>query len=474
MSQQNLWTGLSLINALQARSSGGLPSGVSGISIDTRTLEQGDLFFAITGDNSDGHDFVAAAFEAGAAAAVIDESHADQLKGQGSFYVVRDVLQSMERLGMSARARSGAGIIAVTGSAGKTSTKDALRVVLDATGQTHASVASYNNHWGVPLSLARMSVHARYGVFEIGMNHAGEITPLVGMVRPHVAIITTIAPVHLASFNSVDEIADAKAEIFTGLEPHGVAIVNRDVAQFSRLRTRAQEAQVSEFLSFGENENSEARLLSLEEDAGGSIIQSEILGTRLRYRIGALGKHMALNSLSVLLAVRALGLDLPDAAGALAAFQPPSGRGERFELAVGDGKAVLIDEAYNANPASMRAALDLLGAAQVTESGRRIAVLGDMLELGQSEQRLHVEISEDIERNGIDLVFAAGPLMKGLYDALPQARRAEWQSDAESLADTLVEAVGAGDVIMVKGSNGSRMGPLVAALQEKYGAAVAQ
>ncbi len=468
MSNRQLWTGLSLINHLQARMSGNLPASVSGVSIDTRTLEKGDLFFAITGENSDGHDYVAKAFECGAAAAVIDEAHADRLLGSGPLYVVRDVLAAMESLGAAARARSGAGIIAVTGSAGKTSTKEALRVVLGSVGETHASIASYNNHWGVPLTLARMPVSARYGVFEIGMNHPGEITSLTAMVRPHVAIITTVAAVHLAAFASVDEISDAKAEIFSGLEPHGVAIINRDVAQFERMRVIARQSKATEFLSFGEHEDADARLLSVTPDEGGSVVEASVLDTQLRYRIGAPGKHMAINSLAVLLAARAVGVELPDAARALAQFAPPQGRGSRMELPIDGGSFTVIDESYNANPASMRAALNLLGSAQLRGEGRRIAVLGDMLELGDQENNLHAELAGVTASEKIDLVFAAGPLMKNLFDALDAPQRALWKPSSADICEPLLGAIRPGDVIMVKGSNGSRMGPLVKAMRENF------
>ncbi|MCC2095341.1 MAG: UDP-N-acetylmuramoylalanyl-D-glutamyl-2,6-diaminopimelate--D-alanyl-D-alanine ligase [Hyphomicrobiales bacterium] len=468
MSNNRLWTGLALVNHLGARLSGQLPAGVDGISIDTRSLEEGDLFFAIMGENSDGHDYVAAAFEAGAAAAVVDEAHADGLLGAGPLYVVNDVLASLESLGRAARSRTGADIIAVTGSAGKTSTKEALRVVLSKVAPTHASIASYNNHWGVPLSLARMPVSTRFGIFEIGMNHPGEITPLTAMVRPNVAIITTIAPVHLAAFSSVDEIAEAKAEIFSGMEPHGVAIINRDVPQFERLRALARESQATEFLSFGESEEAGARLLSISEEAGHSIVEASILDTFIRYRIGAPGRHMAVNSLAVLLAARAVGVELTDAAAALAGFHPPSGRGSRIELPVEGGTITVIDESYNANPASMRAAITLLGAAEPSAGGRRIVVLGDMLELGEQENQLHAGLADTVAGQEIDLVFAVGQRMKYLYDAVPRERQALWTQASADMREPLLDELRAGDVVMIKGSNGVRMAALVKAIEERF------
>jgi UDP-N-acetylmuramoyl-tripeptide--D-alanyl-D-alanine ligase len=463
-----LWTGLGLFVPLEARMSGKVPASVSGISIDTRTVQSGDLFFAIKGDTNDGHDYVAAALEKGAAAAVIDEAHANDLHGLGSLYVVHDVLPAMVRLGRAARARSAAGIVAVTGSVGKTSTKEALRVVLSRFGQTHASAASYNNHWGVPLTLARLPREAQYGVFEIGMNHAGEITPLVDMVRPHVAIVTTIAAVHLEHFGSVDAIADAKAEIFSGLDTNGVAIIHRDVAQFDRLRAAAQAATTGNVWGFGKHESADARLVSVTRDGSGSQVVANVLGREVRYFIGAPGTHLAMNSLAVLLASHAFGLDLDEAGAALADFVAPAGRGQSLSLRVGDGAFTLIDESYNANPASMRAALTLLGQTPVAPGGRRIAVLGDMLELGPAAAELHRGLASAIEAAHVDMVFASGPMSKHLFDALPARLQACWAPASAGLTDAVIEAAGAGDAIMIKGSNGSKMAPIVAALKDRY------
>lgn len=468
MSHAILWSGLELVTALGARVAGDLPHSVSGISIDTRTLAPGDLFFAIKGENSDGHDFVRSAFERGAAACVADEAHADSLRGAGSLFVVKDVLHAMESLGRAARSRSHAAIAAVTGSVGKTGTKEMLRLVLSQAGECHASAASYNNHWGVPLTLARMSATARFSVFEIGMNHPGEITPLTKMVRPHAAVVTTVAPVHLEAFASVDEIADAKGEIFSGLEPHGVAIIHRDIPQFERLRMHANTAQGVTVLSFGADDSAEARLLSCVADGDGSIVEADILGDIIRYRLGAPGQHMAMNSLAVLLAARALGLDPATAAASLGQFATPQGRGVRKILAGDEGSIILVDESYNANPVSMRAALDLLGAGEAPPGGRRIAVIGDMLELGPTAAQFHAAIAETVASNKIDLVFAAGPLSKHLYDALDESARGAWAESSRELLDIFLPQVRDGDVVMVKGSNGSRMGLIVKALEEKF------
>ncbi|MEA2860510.1 MAG: UDP-N-acetylmuramoyl-tripeptide--D-alanyl-D-alanine ligase [Methylobacteriaceae bacterium] len=463
-----LWRGLALLGALDARASGGLPASVDGISIDTRTIEPGELFFAIKGENNDGHDYVGAAFERGAAACVVDEAHADALIGKGACFVVPDTLVALQRLGHTARDRAHGRIVAVTGSVGKTSTKEALRTVLATAGATHASAASYNNHWGVPLTLARMPADAQYGVFEIGMNHAGEITPLVAMVRPHIAIITKIAPVHLEHFDSIDAIADAKAEIFSGLVEGGVAILNRDDAQFERLRERALNASVTHILSFGEHAEADARLTGVELSEDSSRVHARILDRDLTYELGVPGKHFALNSLAVLLAAHAAGIDVDRASAALAYIEAPAGRGRRENLRLPEGEITLIDESYNANPASMQAALDLLGSAKVAGEGRRIAVLGDMLELGPQSIALHSGLAEHIERNAVDMVFAAGSDMRHLFDALPERIRGQWAPRASDLHAPVIEAVHGGDIVMVKGSNGSRMGPLVAALRDHF------
>ncbi len=463
-----LWTSLGLVDPLEARICGRLPrGGITGISIDTRTLGEGELFFAIKGANSDGHDYVAAAFEKGAVAAVVDEAHADALRHFGPLYVVTDVLAALERLGVAARTRSAARIAAVTGSVGKTSTKEALRLVLAQAGATHASAASYNNHWGVPLSLARMPKDTRFGIFEIGMNHKGEITPLTAMVRPHVAIITTIAPVHLEYFDSVDEIADAKAEIFSGLAPGGVAIINRDLPQYERLLAHAKASSAGHVASFGEDENADARLTNVTVGIDHSMVEAIICGQNLTFRLGVPGRHFALNALAVLLAAKAFGVDLDAAARTLAFSAPQPGRGERLLLPAEGGPYTLIDESYNANPASVRAALALVGALPLQSSGRRIAILGDMLELGHGGAAMHAELASDIAANHIDLVFAAGPLTKHLFEALPDQLRGAWRDRASDLVPIVGAAVHGGDMVIVKGSNAIRMSAIVDALKQR-------
>ena len=462
-----LWSQAELIAAFRAAPSAPLSSAVGGISIDSRTLEPGDLFFAIRGDAHDGHDHVARAFEAGAAAAVVSRERAPQLAALGAAFAVEDTLNAMERLGAAARARSTAKIVAVTGSVGKTTVKEMLRAMLTACGATHASAASYNNHWGVPLTLARMPANARFGVFEMGMNHAGEIVPLTRMTRPHVALVTTIAPVHIEHLGSIEAIADAKAEIFFGLEPQGTAVLNRDAPQFERLK-KAAAARGARVLSFGRGVDCDARLIDVEAIEGGSRVRARVLGRELAFELGAPGVHMAENALSALLAAEALGADLEPCAAALRRFSPQKGRGERFSVPTPDGAATIIDESYNANPASMRAALALLAATKPGPKGRRIAVIGDMLELGPKAAAMHAELAPDLSANNVDLLFGAGPLTRALFEAAPASMRAAWTERSSDLTDEVARTLRGGDIAMVKGSNGSRMGPLVAALRDRF------
>jgi UDP-N-acetylmuramoyl-tripeptide--D-alanyl-D-alanine ligase len=461
------WTLDAMAAAMKAERAGALPREVPGLSIDTRTIEPGAAFFAIQGENRDGHDFVEAALKSGAGVAVVAAAKRAAMPKGAPLLVVPDVLAALNDLARAARARSNAKIVAVTGSVGKTGTKEALRLVLGRQGETHASAASYNNHWGVPLSLALMPQSARFGVFEIGMNHAGEITPLTRLVRPHVAIVTTIAPVHLEFFGTLDAIADAKAEIFSGVEPGGAAVINADTAQFERLKAAAQAAGVKQIVSFGAREDADARALKVSLQAEVSTVQAHILGHDVTYKLGAPGRHMVDNSLGVLAAASLLGADLALAALALAELKAPTGRGERIMLEVPGGAVLLIDESYNANPTSMRAALALLGQAPVLGLGRRIAVLGDMLELGPQGAALHATLSDAVLANAIDLVYCAGPLMKSLWDALPSERRGGYAENSAVLEGDVLGAITAGDAVMVKGSLGSRMGRIVKALQRR-------
>ncbi len=463
-----LWTLDAFVEAAGGSTRGDAGADITGISIDSRTLEPGDAFVAIRGDRLDGHDYVAAALEAGASVALVAEDRLAELPEDGRYVVVADPMEALRGLAVAARARTGARIVAVTGSVGKTGTKEALRLALAPSGKVHASVASFNNHWGVPLTLARMPKDTEYGIFEVGMNHAGEISPLVRMVRPHAAIITTVQPVHLEFFDSVEKIAQAKAEIFEGLEPGGVAILNRDNRQYDLLKFLAATAGVSTIRTFGEDPAADSHVQKLASYPAGSSVDASILGDEITFKIGAPGRHLVKNSLAVLTAVVELGADLARAGLALDTMRAPKGRGEVTRLTLSDGDVVLIDESYNANPASMRAALAVLGEAPVTRPGRQIAVLGDMRELGSDADRLHAELLQPIAEAGIDTVYCAGPHMHALWQDLPHDLRAHYCEDAKDLQEVLLNDVRAGDVVMIKGSLGTRMGPLVEALKKEY------
>jgi UDP-N-acetylmuramoyl-tripeptide--D-alanyl-D-alanine ligase len=468
MSASPLWTSHAMAQAMRASVSGALPEAVTGLSIDSRTIAHGEAYFAIKGDVHDGHDFVAAALKAGAALAVVEKAQRGKFAPDAPLLVVEDVLAGLVELGLASRARLNAQVIAITGSVGKTSTKEALRQVLGAQGPTHASVASFNNHWGVPLSLARCPASVRFAIFEIGMNHAGEIEPLVKMVRPQVAIVTTVEPVHLEFFAGIEAIADAKAEIFAGVEPGGAVVLNRDNSQFARLQRRARKLGISRIVSFGADAKSDARLIDISLHSACSAVHANILGHDVTYKLGMPGRHRAMNSLAVLAAASLVGADLALAALSLSQIEPAAGRGIRRALEVGSGEATLIDESYNANPASMAAALNVLGSAPVGPHGRRIAVLGDMLELGPTSPALHLGLNEAIKANRIDLVYCCGPLMRNLWDALSTGKRGGYAESAAALEAQVVAAIRAGDAITIKGSLGSKMKTIVTALEKRF------
>jgi UDP-N-acetylmuramoyl-tripeptide--D-alanyl-D-alanine ligase len=465
---QQLWSIAAMAEAMGAERVGPLPEGITGISIDSRTIAPGEAYFAIKGDVHDGHAFVEAALNNGGGVAVVAQSHRAGFSDGRPLLVVPDVLAGLVDLAKASRTRSQAKIIAVTGSVGKTSTKEALRTALQGQGETHASAASFNNHWGVPLSLARCPASARFAIFEIGMNHAGEIEPLVKLVRPHVAIVTTVEPVHLEFFSGIGAIADAKAEIFTGLEHDGAAILNIDNSQFARLRKKAKASGVSRIVTFGENAKADARLLDVALHAECSAVHADMLGHDVTYKVGVPGRHMAMNSLAVLAAAMLAGADLALSALALAAFKPAAGRGVRRTFELPGGAVTLIDESYNANPASMTAAMTVLGQTGIGPRGRRIAVLGDMLELGRKSAELHSGLAASVAANKIDLVYCCGPLMHALWDALPSARKGGYAEDSARLESQLVAGLRAGDAIMVKGSLGSRMKLIVSALEKSF------
>jgi UDP-N-acetylmuramoyl-tripeptide--D-alanyl-D-alanine ligase len=458
--REALWTEADAAAACGAQTPGGTGWVATGVSIDTRTLRAGDLFVALKGEAADGHAYVQAAFRKGAAAAMVST---DVAEAGGPLLVVADTLRGLEALGRAARSRSRARIIAVTGSVGKTSTKEALRHVLAAQGTTHAADASHNNHIGVPLTLARLPPEASYAICEVGTNHPGEIEPLARQVRAHVGIVTSIAAVHIGHFGSVEAIAEEKARLFAGMAG-GTAILPRDSAHFLRLAEFARAEGVAGIIGFGEHPDSDFRLLTCDSDDTGSTVSTLARDQELRYRLGAPGRHWALNSAAVLAAVAAVGADIGQAAAAFAGVTPAAGRGARRQVMLAGGSVELIDDSYNASPPSVRALLSVLAGARPGPGGRRVLVLGDMLELGPDSEALHAGLAPDVESSGAELVFTAGPAMAALHRALPARLRAAHAPDSARLAQRVVEALRAGDVVAVKGSLGSKMKVIVDAI----------
>jgi UDP-N-acetylmuramoyl-tripeptide--D-alanyl-D-alanine ligase len=450
----SLWTAAAIADATGGQVAGGDFS-VRGISIDSRSVQAGDLFVALAGER-DGHSFIDGALAQGAAGALASQ------RGAGPRVLVADTLRGLEALGAAARDRSAALRGAVTGSVGKTSVTQAIKAGLCLAGPAHGSVKSYNNHIGVPLTLARMPKATARAVFEIGMNHAGEIEPLARMVRPRAVAVTTVGPVHTENFPDGEAgVARAKAEIFAGLEPGGIAILNADNIWFDLLRTEAVRAG-AKVRAFGSAPGCDAQLLGFSAGDDGARVAARVDGRPLDFAILQTGLHWGLNSLCAMLMLQALEVDLDTAQAALAQFAPLEGRGAERAVNGQGGVFTLIDESYNANPISMAAALDALG--RRAAKGRRIAVLTDMLELGPDARDRHARLALVVEQAGVDLTFCAGPLMKSLWDALPQNRRGGYAESAADLAPQVARAVEPGDIVMVKGSNGSRAQTIAAAL----------
>ncbi|HET9159706.1 MAG TPA: UDP-N-acetylmuramoyl-tripeptide--D-alanyl-D-alanine ligase [Caulobacteraceae bacterium] len=446
-----LWTAQEIVAATGGNHVGPGFS-ATGVSIDTRTLEPGDLFVALGGVR-DGHEFISTAMDKGAAGALVSRPV------EVPAVIVPDTLTALERLGLVARQRCPARRCAVTGSVGKTSVTQAIRAGLSRAGRAHSSVKSYNNHIGVPLTLARMPRDTERAVFEIGMNHAGEITPLSRMVSPQVAVITTVGPVHTENFPDGETgVAHAKAEIFAGLGPGGTAVLNADNPWFDLLAAEAAKAG-AKVVRFGSSDACEAQLLGFALEGEGARVEARLHARAFSFPILQSGFHWGLNSLAVLLALEAMNVDEATSLAALAEFQPLEGRGAEYQVA----GFTLIDESYNANPISMAAAMKSLGARPA--KGRRIVALTDMLELGADAQKFHAGLAKHIDEAGVDLAFAAGPLMKSFWDALPPTRRGGYAETADALAPLVAQAVEPGDLVMVKGSNGSKAGVVAQALR---------
>ncbi|MEL7461734.1 MAG: UDP-N-acetylmuramoyl-tripeptide--D-alanyl-D-alanine ligase [Pseudomonadota bacterium] len=443
----------------------------TGVSIDTRTIQPGDLFVALT-DQRDGHDFVDVAIKKGAAAALVSRympgvPDDKQLK-------VPDVLGGLRDLAKAARKRTRARVVAVTGSVGKTSTKEMLRAALAPQGRTHAAEASYNNHWGVPLTLARMPQDTDFAVIEIGMSAPGEIAPLARLAKPHVAMVTTIAAAHLEAFDDLSGIAREKGAIFEGLQKGGTALWNADVGTADLLDAAAHASKAAEFIAFGEAKAASARLIQIHPSERITVAEAEIDGQSVLFKLATPGAHFALNGVAVLAAAQAMGADLARTIQGLGGWAPPAGRGTAERLAldpVEDWWAKLIDDAFNANPASMAAAFDVLALTEPHDNvgrvakGRRIAILGDMLELGPEAAALHAALADHPAMAKIDRVDCVGPRMKSLWAALPTDKRGAWEETADALAAKAHMLVDAGDVVLVKGSKGSQVSRVVTAMR---------
>ena len=452
----SLWTSSEIASATGGTASAAFA--VDGASFDSREIGPGDLFIAMKGGATDGHRFLDQAFAAGAAGAIVSEATAHR------HVRVADTFEALNALGAASRVRTRAKVIGVTGSVGKTGTKEALYAALDrfAPGRAHRSVKSYNNHTGVPLSLARMPRDARFGVFEMGMNHAGELAALTRLVRPHVAIVTAIAPAHREFFASEEEIADAKGEIFQGLEPGGTAIVPFDSPHRERL-VAAARPYARHIVTFGLGEGADVRATYVIRGAkGGSMVTAALPGGQLSFTINQPGAHWVGNALAVLAAVEAVGGDLAQAGLALADLAGLKGRGARIEVPVRGGAALLIDESYNANPASMAATLKVLAEEKV--AGRRIAVLGAMRELGEGSDDFHAALAGPVASAKVDLAILVGEEMKSLAKALGAGTEMAHVPDAAAAIAIARAAIGPGDAVLVKGSNSIGLAALVEAL----------
>lgn len=466
----SLWTAQDAAAATGGRVQGSWSA--TGVSIDTRTLAPGDLFVALK-DQRDGHEFVAQALEKGAAVALVDHVP-DGVAADAPLLIVDDVLGALEDMGRAARSRIAGKVVAVTGSVGKTSTKEMLLEMLSVQGRTHASVDSYNNHWGVPLTLARMPQETEFAVIEIGMNHPGEIAPLAKMARPHVALVTTVAAAHLEAFDDITGIAVEKASIFEGVVPGGVAVLNADVETSAILMAKALDCKLRD-ISFGAH-GYDFKFISDDQVNDVTVVQAQMGDAPLLFKIPAPGRHFAMNALGALAVVAALRADVALATGALGRWRPYKGRGqrERIYLDAVDTRLSLdlIDDSYNANPTSMAAALEVLAAAPVTNDigrvskGRRIAFIGDMKELGPDEIALHAGLAQLPALQTLEVIHCIGPLMRALYDVLPDAQRGDWFETSQEALPNLKRALDSGDVVLAKGSLSMKLGLIVDAIRK--------
>jgi len=454
----NLWTSKEAVAATGGRSTTDWVA--NGLSIDTRTIEAGEIFVALK-DQRDGHDFVAMALDNGAACALVSYIP-DGVSPDAPLLIVDDVLPALEDMARFARARTNAKVIGVTGSVGKTSTKEMLRTALSTSGKVHAAERSFNNHWGVPLTLARMPADSDFAVIEIGMNHPDEIRPLAKMADLDVAVVTTVAAVHMEAFESVDQIAHAKAEIFEHLGPRATAVVNCDVPT-TKILTDMVTQVGAKLVTFGMSDTADYRLTGVQGKGALTTASAVIDGAEMKFNFQAAGDHFAMNGLAVLASGVAAGADRDDVISALSNWTAPDGRGARHVISVQGGMIELIDESYNANPSSMASALAVLAASE--PSGKRIAVLGEMGELGETELQRHAELAALASIDAVDTIHMVGPMMKAMHDALPVEKRGHWVKTADELVDLIQTVLTAGDTVMVKGSNYTRVSKVVDAIK---------
>lgn len=452
-----MWTGSEIVQATNGAFQGDIKA-ISSVSIDSRTLEQGSLFVALKGERVDGHDYVKAALANGAAAALVSEISSGMVKN-APLIQVQDTYKALVALAKAARRRTRGKIIAVTGSVGKTSTKEAIRLAVSTAGSVYATRGNLNNHIGLPLSLANLPAETKFGVFELGMNHAGEISYLTKILQPDIAMITNVGAAHLEFFESVEKIADAKAEIMEGLDRNGTIILNRDNDFYEHLLNKTHAHGIKNILTFGEHFEADCRLANYIPQNFGSQVEAIINRMPITYHIGTIGHHWALTSLAALAAITAAGADLADAAAALSNFQEPEGRGRVRIIPLPQGAITLIDDCYNASPNSMNAALSKLAELYSTtkSEGRKIAVLGDMLELGSSSIDLHKALLAPLQNHAIDKLYAVGQHMKTLYDITPAKMQGAYAASAKEIADKMIHDLRPHDIVLIKGSHGSRM-----------------
>jgi len=462
-----IWSSKDVLNAVSGRCLHMQNWTANGISIDSRTTQENDLFIAIKGDSFDGHDYIAKAFENGACAAIVSKQPS-QVPSDAPLIFVQDTFIALQDIGNAGRARSNAKIIGVTGSVGKTSTKEMLQLMLGCIDDTYANVGSFNNHWGVPLSLARLPSEAKFGIFEMGMNHAGEMEDLTKKVKPDVVIINNIEEVHLEFFKSTKYIADAKAEIFQGMGKSGIAVLNKDTKHYERLVSSAKKQGIKKIYSFGYNEKSDAKLIDIKIKGSTTDVTAKIFGKKKNFSIGAAGEHLALNSLGCLMICSALDVDLDQCIKALIAYRDPKGRGTTQTININNDQSfILIDQSFNASPISTKSAINVLGKTETSStSSRKIVILGDMGELGENAKELHISLLSPITENKIDVVHCCGKIMKNLYDKLPDFIKGKFCETSEELAKIISNEIQDGDIVMVKGSKATKMDKIITALKK--------